>query len=339
MATQTKILRTTVVYPISNLSAINAINQNSLIELSIKTSDSTWESRQTTISDFGNYIITSHAIFNNLYDLYCTEPDCITFTKPTYFSRRPYVRHIGGDVTKSEATAILSAEPITDNASLVTLYDVKDYIRKNGIAVQAVGKNSRYRYYAVTNSGGRWLTADKKPSVVNDSSNMKSIYSSVSCLTFGSFNITSTNTIGYATAAHSIVTAEKDMMINVIANFLLTMTYDELTANAPVPYYNFTASHWLALIINGNNNEPIVGTISRFTDIVNVTIDDTNYAIAQVKLSMPISKGTQFYLYTPADINTNISAINDIKTKSDKFKRSLFDGLNEAHVAYFDNDF
>lgn len=338
MATQTKILRTTVVYPISNLSAINAINQNSLIELSIKTPNGTWESRQTTISDFGNYIITSHAIFNNLYDLYCTEPDCITFTKPTYFSRRPYVRHIGGDVTESAATAILSAEPITDNASLVTLYDVKDYIRKNGIAVQAVGKNSRYRYYVVTNSGGMWLTADKKPSVVNDSSNMKSIYSSVSCLTFGSFNITSTNTTGYATAAHSLVTAEKDMMVNVIANFLLTMTYDELTASAPVPYYNFTASHWLALIINGNNNEPIVGTISRFTDIVNVTINDTDYAIAQVRLSMPISKGTQFYLYTPADINTNISAINNIKD-NDKFKRSLFAGLNEAHVAYFDNDF
>lgn len=334
MATQTKILRTTVAYPISKLAAINAINQNSLLELSVKTSDKPdrWESRKTTIADFGNYLITAHAIFNNLYDLYCTKADAITFTKPAYFSTRPHVKHITNDMTEAQAIKYLKDNPVSSDTSLVTLYDVKEYIKNTGIAVQAVGVGSTYRQYT-TNNGWTTLNYEDMPKIIaaDGTANIMPVYASTNCPIFNYTHISDTGINGFAT---NEITVEKDMMINVIANFVLNSKYSELIKSAPTPYYNYSASNWLALIIPGQNNEPVVGTITRFTDIVNVN----DYAIAQVKLSMPIGKNTKFYLFTPADINTNQSVVANISANT-KFQRSLFAGVNAAHIGYFDNEF
>lgn len=332
MSTNTSQTITTrkLAYPISKLSAISAIDNTALIELSVKNNEDTWESRSTTVADFGNYIITAHAIFNNLYDLYYTLPNSIVFTKPTYFRTRPTVQKIADDST------ILNLDETSPAInSLVTLYDVQKYVKETGIAVQAVGKNSRYRRY-VTTRNGMWQTSDgmwqtsAKPTVSSDNEYMKSIYEATNSVNFTLTELLGSDFVGYATEA---IVAEKDMLVTVIANLLLTKPYDALTTNSIVPYYNHTANHWLGLIIISDDNEPIVGTISQFTDIMNVG----EFAIAQVQLTMPISKNTKFCLFTPAAINTTAADVSSIK-ESTKFQRSLFAGLNEAHVAYYDND-
>lgn len=327
---QTQIIRN-LAYPLSKLSTTTALNQTALIELSIN-NGGVWESRNTTIADFGNYIITSHAIFNNLYDLYNTSPDNITFTKPTYFDNRPYVKQITGTVSEASITSTLSETYPPANENLVTWYDVKRHINETGIAVQATGANSAYKRYVTTNNG-MWVSATK-PTVTSSTDYMEPIYESTNCVPLSAKAIGDATLIGYGTQA---IVAEKDMMVNVIANILLTTTYDELIAGSPKPYYNHNASHWLALIINGDDDAPIVASISQFTDIISVKIESIKYAIAQVKLTMPIAKNTTFYLYTPATVFTNSDIITDIKN-NDRFKRSLFAGVNSVSISYFDTD-
>lgn len=264
--------------------------------------------------------------------MFHTEPDNIVFNKPTYFYRRPHVRHIDSGINTAIDNVISdlsSTYADLKDTHLVTLYDVKRYIIDKGIAVQATGKDSAYKQFINT---GVWIRTDK-PAVITDTNYMSSIYSADNCMTFAHTSIN--NAVGYATG---VITAEKDMMLNVIANLLLTKTYDQLTELAPSPYYNTALNYWLGLIIVNDDNA-IVGTTTRFSDILNVydAHSEINYAIAQVKLTMPIAKNTEFRLFTPAQLNVSSPVVNSI-TNNDKFKRSLFAGLNAAHIAYFDDN-
>ena len=315
-------------YPISKLNNVTGIDLESLIEISVK-EGSNYVSKKTSIKDLGNYIITAHPIFNNLNDLFNTSPGAITFLKPTYFNKRPYVKHMLGD-NEEEIYAELANhhEELKDN-QLVTLYDVKEYIRKTGIAVQAIGQNSKFKKYI----NESWVF-DDKPQIITDSNYMQPIYSKNGCIGFKPHMLQS----GYSGYISDEVVIEKDIMLNVICNLVLRDKYSKLVDNNIKPYYNASITNWLAILVDGgsdaddNEGESILA-LTTFNEIIKVE----DIAIAQVQMSVPIAKDTKIKLFTPVGLNTS----NNVKITLEndfRFNRSIFNGINQAHLHFYEEN-
>ena len=316
-------------YPITRLERITGINTDSLIELSVHTGDA-WESRKTTVNDLGNYIITAHPIFNNLQSLFNTVDNAITFLNPTYFINRPYVRHDRGDGAASNE--LKTNAPKIYN--LVTLYDVKERIRRTGIAVQAVGPSSIYKRWQI--SPPKWSIVKQKPAIIVDEGYMQPIYSKDKCpdIDLVTYALPNNTTIhGYGTVAP--IVCEKDMMVHIIANLRLDQPYSALVdpEEVPAPYHLNSLNNWMAILFDGGEGvAPVVGSISTFSEIFEIGDD---LAVAQVQMTMPIGKGVAFNLFTPANLNTDIpeELENDFR-----LNRSIFNGLNQVHISYFDEN-
>ncbi len=317
-----------VSYPISKLPSpdISYIDYNSLIELAVRDIDGNYVSRSTTIQDFGDFIISAHPIFNNLYDVFYTDPDVIWFGKETRFNSRPKIEN-----------SVLNNVPITSSACapghLITKADLAFWINKHGIAIDAVGPNSVYYLYDTSNPPAQWKKADPEDwpvAIANDIATTP-IYSTKSAV---KFNTAPNGSFTYP------VEMDCHAMLHIVGNLVLAESYSSITSENNPNYYNTNYKRWIGVYYqdidwDDYDNEITVNrliTTMPLTNIFKFGTGDSAKAVAQFSIDVPVKAGAKISLYSPADIMDS-SGIDE-----SALTRSLYSKLNCCSLSYYRNE-
>lgn len=279
-------------YPISELRS-GTIDYDTLIELIIdEYGDGTYISKNATIGMFGDYLVSSHAIFNVLNDLFNDKTIVDTdlngderyryasdlyFQSATYFLDNPW--------SKETRTRI---EGLSMNQTL-TKRQIQRYIQEHGMEIDTI--KDYYDIYMWNCNSRAWDLNLTLP-----------LLTEITCVPF---NVNDANLIDLTQEIDSTnyhgcslqITAEKNTMINIVGTISLPEGWNKPTTKYFIPEYNL----WVALL-NRKNNKSIFG----ITELHNI-VD----GIAYFSFSLPMSIGTRFSIAMPFTPGNRTELAND----------------------------
>ena len=267
-------------YPISELSS-HKIDYNTLIELIIdEYGDGTYISKNATIEMFGDYLVSSHAIFNILNDLFNDKTIIDTdingdehyryasdlyFQSATYFLENPYSKETSKRIEGLEMN------------QTITKRQIQRYIQEHGMEIDTI-KN----YYDIYLWDCQLTSWNMNPNVP--------LMNEITCIPFNLSNnnlISLDSRIGstfYYGNSNPIIT-EKNTLVNIVGMVSLPSGWNDPTTKYFIPEYNL----WVALL-NRKNNNAIFG----LTELHNI-VD----GVAYFSMSLPMSINTSFSIVMP----------------------------------------
>lgn len=300
-------------YPISELKS-GTINYDTLIELIIdEYGDGTYISKNATIGMFGDYLVSSHAIFNILNNLFNdktivdTSPNGdetyryasdLYFQSATYFLDNPW--------SKETRTRI---EGLTLNQT-ITKRELQRYIQEHGFEIDTI--KNYYEIFEWNHELSSW-ELNSTPPMLTEISNVP-------------FNVENKNLIQLdseiiSTFYHgnsSPIITEKNTIVNVIGIISLPKGWNKPSTKYFIPEYNL----WVALL-NRKNNKALFG----ITELHNI-VDVDDVGIAYFSMSIPMSIDTRFSIVMPFEPGESIQLDNS---------GTLFEGITSTNnaIAYY----
>ena len=291
-------------YPISELKSAK-IDYNTLIELIIdEYGDGTYISKNATIGMFGDYLVSSHAIFNVLNDIFndktivdtdINENETYRYAaslyipSDTYFLDNPYNKD-----TKTKIERLLSNQTITKG-------QLQRYIQEHGLEIDTVKNN--YDFYKWNCESKSWIIDEEAPTLTE--------------LTCIPFNIENDNLIEIDSEINSFyhgnsepIVTEKNAIVNIVGMISLPKGWDDPSTKYFIPEYNL----WVALL-NRKNDKALFG----MTELHNI-ID----GVAYFSIIVPLSIGTKFSIVMPFEPGSSVTIDNP---------GSLFEGMTSTNNA------
>lgn len=297
-------------YPISELKSAK-IDYNTLIELIIdEYGDGTYISKNATIGMFGDYLVSSHAIFNVLNDIFNDKTVVDTdlngnetyryvsdlyFQSATYFLDNPWSKEV---TKKIEGLALNQT---------ITKRQLQRYIQENGMEIDTI--KNYYDIYMWDHENSTWNNDDNAPMLTET--------------TLVPFNIADENLIeidskigqSFYYGSLKPIVIEKNTMVNIVGTISLPDGWNDPTTKYFIPEYNL----WVALLNRKNNKSSIFG----MTELHNV-VD----GIAYFSFSIPMSIDTRFSIVMPFKPGRSVEIEN---------QESVFSNLTMSNraIAYY----
>lgn len=294
-------------YPISELKS-GVINYSTLIELIIdEYGDGTYVSKNATIEMFGDYLVSSHAIFNVLNDIFNDKTVVDTnindvetyryasdlyFQSATYFLDNPYSK-----------TSDVRIEGLEANQT-ITKRQLQRYIQEHGMEIDTIKENyDIFKWNSNTNS---WK--------------IDPIFPVLSETEFVPFNIENDNLIDLSPSINGTIyhgnanpiVAERNTVINIIGTISLPEGWNKPSTRYFIPEYNL----WISLLNRNTGKKGLYG----MTELHNI-ID----GVAYFSMSVPMSIGTRFSIVMPFEPGESRPLANE---------GSLFEGMTESNFAF-----
>ena len=305
-------------YPISQLGS-TTIDYNTLIELIIdEYGDGTYVSKNATIEMFGDYLVSSHAIFNLLNDMfndrtiYKTDSNGnkiyryisdLYIPSTTYFLDNPYLIDDNRQINKR-------IEELSDTQT-ITKRQLQRYIQEHGFQIDTM--KGGYDLFIWNYSSQSWRMITTKPQITESSIVQFSIETEdlipLNSLVKSGYSF-------YHGNPNPIVT-EKNTIVTIIGSVALPNGWNDSSTKYYIPEYN----RWVALLDRKPNN-PSQANIFGITELHNIT--SNGQTMAYFSITLPLSIGTKFSIvmpFTPETSNANPSI------------GSIYSGLNKTNHA------
>lgn len=305
-------------YPISELNS-GTINYQTLIELIIdEYGDGTYISKNATIEMFGDYLVSSHAIFNVLNDVFNDKTIADTndngdaiyryasdlyIASSTYFLNNPYSDDISSRIESLELN------------QTITKRQLQRYIQEHGMEIDTI--KDYYSFFKWNKSeNGFWEVDTTVPKI-----------SELTCVPFnlsGNNFVALTSTIGsFWHGCSNQIRVERNTIINIVGAIELPSGWNDESTRYFIPEYNL----WVALLNRKEetHHKPIFG-LTELHNIVKKTIDGTDHYIAYFSFSLPMTIDSRFSIVFPFEPGTSVSGIG--------ISGTLFEKLNTSNTAF-----